>query len=686
MRARSAWKAPLLAVLALLVAWQGQMALAGPRPIDGFALYAAAIVLYASLLGGHAVVTSRAGARRPDGSSAVSRQPRAFRVLLSLSILSTAAALVAFWLSGHDDWGWTLHLLSLMLLIATAVSLPGITEIRSGAKSHALTHVIRGRAGEWILLILVLLFALAVRVWHADSIPPGLYYDEAREGVVARRILAEPAYRPIYIEYIERPAHHAYLVALSFGIFGANIASLRFVPAAFGVLNVLAAYLLFNRLFGREKHGGLIAAALLAVTRYDVTFSRIVFDGDSTPFFMMLTLFFLHRGLTSRRQSDFVLAGLTLGVGQGFYLPMRIFALLLGGLGLCLGADRARRERALTYLKSWTPHLLIALLAMLLAIAPIVEYALRAPQIFFGRNATASIFYERAEPDLLVALYNSTVKHLGMFNYQGDQNARHNLPGAPMLDPLSGVLFLLGLGLAVRRWREGPNFVMLVLFAGMLQAGILSTDWEAPQALRSIGVLPSIVYFMTLALLAPAPAISRLCVGLFARRQAGGLNPPALPCTRQEVAYRRPLLARSAPALLFAGIFLVVAWLNLDLYFNHQAYDAAVWRAHSPVEAWAAVEMERLAPTHDIILPARYEASPTIKFLAPEIVPVRTITATDQFPLSPVPVRPVVMFLDSTLLDKLDEVRRLYPSAEIRELRPPDNSEPAAYEIIMDFP
>ena len=351
-----------------------------------------------------------------------------------------------------------------------------------------------------MLLLLILIVALAVRVWHNDSIPPGLYYDEAREGVVARRILSEPSYRPVYIAYIERPAHHAYLVALSFAVFGDSIASLRLVPAVFGLLNVLAAYLLFNRWFGRGTHAGLIAAALLAVTRYDLTFSRIVFDGDSTPFFMLLTLFFLDRGFAGRRRSDFILAGLTLGIGQGFYLPMRIFAVLLVGLGLCLAVAKAWRERSFIFLKPWVPHLLLALLALLLATAPIVEFAVQSPGIFFDRSVSASIFYERAEPNLLLALYDSTLKHLGMFNYQGDQNARHNLPGAPMLDPLSGVLFLLGLGLALRRWRDARNFVMLALFVGMLQAGILSTDWEAPQALRSIGVLPSVIYFMTLAL------------------------------------------------------------------------------------------------------------------------------------------------------------------------------------------
>jgi hypothetical protein len=294
---------------------------------------------------------------------------------------------------------------------------------------------------------------------------------------------------------------------------------------------------------------------------------------------------------------------------------------------------------------------------------------------------------------LLLALYDSTLKHLGMFNYQGDQNARHNLPGAPMLDPLSGVLFLLGLGLALRRWRDARNVVMLALFAGMLLAGILSTDWEAPQALRSIGVLPSVIYFMTLALVTLVAPLSRSSADLFARRLlparavpfVGGRPEPLAGFAEGSVVRTSMREAGSLALVVLACVLLVIAWANLDLYFNRQAHDSLVWRAHSPGEVWTASEMRRLAPAYELILPARYEASPTIRYLAPEIAPSRTFTVTDLLPLSPPPARPAVLFLDSSLRDKLDEVRRVYPAAHIRELRPPDNSDPVVYEIILDF-
>ena len=139
MPARFAWRIPLLAALALLVGWQAQMALGGPRPVDGLVLYAAAIVLYVSLFGGLSVLSAGSAAPPPDTSaSARSAEPGALRILVILSILSAAAALVAFWLPGRDDWGWTLHLLSLLLLLATAIRLPWLRATESAARPSSI--------------------------------------------------------------------------------------------------------------------------------------------------------------------------------------------------------------------------------------------------------------------------------------------------------------------------------------------------------------------------------------------------------------------------------------------------------------------------------------------------------------------------------------------------------------------
>src|SRR4029077_13456068 len=104
----------------------------------------------------------------------------------------------------------------------------------------------------------------------------------------------------------------------------------------------------------------------------------------------------------------------------------------------------------------WQPWLIMAL-ALPIAIAPVVQFAVRNPDVFFARTNQVSIFEKRDEPNLAKAVWSNTLKHLQMFNVQGDPNGRHNLPGAPMLDPVMGVLFVLGIAYALWRWRDPPN-------------------------------------------------------------------------------------------------------------------------------------------------------------------------------------------------------------------------------------
>lgn len=75
-------------------------------------------------------------------------------------------------------------------------------------------------------------------------------------------------------------------------------------------------------------------------------------------------------------------------------------------------------------------------------------------------------------------------KHFLMFNWHGDPNGRHNLPGAPMLDSITAALFVAGVAHSLRRILEPHYLLLLVWVLISLLGGILSLDFEAPQALR----------------------------------------------------------------------------------------------------------------------------------------------------------------------------------------------------------
>ena len=128
------------------------------------------------------------------------------------------------------------------------------------------------------LLILALLAAAFLRFWRLDSLPPGLYHDEAYYALDALSLLEGKTF-PIYYEgwelyaqdaHAERPATptrfpiffegnygrepiHVYLLALSIKLFGATPFAIRLVVAISGVLGVWTTYLAATALFGGRE-------------------------------------------------------------------------------------------------------------------------------------------------------------------------------------------------------------------------------------------------------------------------------------------------------------------------------------------------------------------------------------------------------------------------------------------------
>ncbi|MGH2345147.1 MAG: hypothetical protein ACRDG4_07965, partial [Chloroflexota bacterium] len=116
-----------------------------------------------------------------------------------------------------------------------------------------------------------------------------------------------------------------------------------------------------------------------------------------------------------------------------------------------------------------------------------------------------SIFAEYADwPHRITAIGSNLHAQLLMFSVQGDSNGRHNLPGAPMLDAVTGACFFLGIGPALRHIRHWFFQLLLLWLIANLLGGILSIDFEAPQADRTAGAIAPIALLAALPLAALA--------------------------------------------------------------------------------------------------------------------------------------------------------------------------------------
>jgi 4-amino-4-deoxy-L-arabinose transferase-like glycosyltransferase len=291
-----------------------------------------------------------------------------------------------------------------------------------------------------------------MRLYNFTGQPYGIWFDEAEAGLQARQIMQDPTYRPTFFSPINVTGHLLATYALALHWLGDNIYSMRLVSVLFGLGGVLAAYL-----FGRELRGprfGLALAFLVAVARWHVNFSRIAMTGVDAPFFEFLSLFFLIRLLRQGRLRNALWAGLTLGFGLMFYTAFRLYALALLIFVIFVAIRWWPQLFVALRQQGWRRYLgtiVIVLVSSWLVIMPLVQFALNDSESFWYRTHQISIFTRRDEANLGKALWESTRQHLLMFNFLGDRNGRHNLPGEPMLDPATGILAVLGLALALAR-------------------------------------------------------------------------------------------------------------------------------------------------------------------------------------------------------------------------------------------
>ena len=93
--------------------------------------------------------------------------------------------------------------------------------------------------------------------------------------------------------------------------------------------------------------------------------------------------------------------------------------------------------------------------------------------------------------NLATTLLDAVSHSLRMFAIEGDANWGRNLPGWPIFDPLSAILMVLGIALAVRRFKQPAYSILLIWLAVMIVPSLIATK-EIPNYLRVTGIIPAV--------------------------------------------------------------------------------------------------------------------------------------------------------------------------------------------------
>jgi len=638
---RLAW-----ALVAVGCGLTGQYFLSQEKLTDGLVCYGLALILFIWAMYQQTKVTESIENLK---SKIKNLNPAPLRRYLGLLLMVAAIgssyfAYRVFTAETNNAQGWWFYLYSLILFSGGIFALT--------TDSNAFTEIKRLLVSRKIMLglIFTLLLALFMRLFRLSDLPLGIWYDESFVGLEARHMITDPTYRPLFFMNHSTILFMTYALALKW--LGDSIYAMRLVSVALGVGGVGAAYL-----FGRELRGprfGLALAFILAVSRWHINFSRIAITNVEVTFFEFLSLFFLVRLLKWGKWRDALGAGLAIGFGLMVYTAFRLYVIVL--IIFVLLSLIFWQKWWYVAIRNWQmflSNLLILGLSVWLVIMPLARFAQNHPEEFFGRTREVSIFNKRDQPILSQAVWESTKKHLLMFNYRGDRNGRHNLPGEPMLDPLMGVLAVLGFGLTLAGARRPINLFFLLLFPMAISAGIFSLDFEAPQSHRSTAVIPVVIYFITLA------------IATLGREAEQILKP--LP--------KQWLIIPTA----LAASFLIGS--NGYTYFVRQANDFSTQSEFSLAETLSGRRMAQLGPNYVYITSPFLTNHPSIRFLAPQATDQRRLIMPDVLPVREPPDRPVALFIHPDDAWIFERAKQFYPNAQFETASIGQDKPPVVYFI-----
>ena len=347
---------------------------------------------------------------------------------------------------------------ALLWLIGTASAITYLWRRRLPATKveawHLSSHLIPHR----IALVAILIIAAWLRLWNLGAIPRGVWYDVAAFKVVAEH-LSSQTFQPV------NPAIesficslYTYIIAVVMKFSGVSLYSVRLTSALLGILAILAVYVL-GRIMGGTWYG-LAAAALLTVSRWEMDFSRYGMPQIVAPAFLTCSFILLALAMLRPQALWFALSGVMFGISfQAYFGAMLVSCLAFVVVGIRLVTESDFRKQA------W-PNAILGPIGLIVGAAPFLTVLYLDPTSTLSHEHGVSLFTQYTTiHDRVVALLSNLRLNLLMFTVQGDANGRQNLPGTPMLDPVTGTLFLVGLGICIRRLSSW-YYQLLLLWIG----------------------------------------------------------------------------------------------------------------------------------------------------------------------------------------------------------------------------
>jgi 4-amino-4-deoxy-L-arabinose transferase-like glycosyltransferase len=436
-------------------------------------------------------------------------------------------------------------------------------------------------AFPYVQLLFVVTVASLVRLYKLGELPLGPYVDEIFTLNNSLSLFHRPfdlfGHTPLISEgWVETPNLYLYFNVLILQLFGVSYWSMKLLSVIPGIVACGAVFLIGQLLF--DRHVALWTALLFTFAHWPVRLSRYGWDVSFMVMAFSLAIWLLLLTMRRGRVVYAYFAGITAALCLYSYVASRIALLSL----LCFLV----LEWALTRGRWFSKELIAFAIGTAMAAYPLLCYYAFKPHAFWVRTQELSVF-NGEHPFLAIA--HSIWRHALMFHAVGGTYARDNFPGLAMMDPLTGLLFIVGLAALIRRANTSTARLIGCAFVLNFIAGVFSISREgAPYVYRTAGVMVA----------------AFLIVGLG--------------CQWLESCVKKPSLPGRIPVLAWCAV-LLISLVNLYLYFGLELKNAAAMRVMAYELRLIGLEIARddlpvILAGHDLIDQTEIDSKPGEKY------------------------------------------------------------------------
>lgn len=346
-----------------------------------------------------------------------------------------------------------------------------------------------------ILLIAIIILASALRLYKLGTVPPSISWDEAAVGYNAWTIAnyARDEYGKLFPAFFtsfgdNKHPIHIYVTALSVKLLGLSEFSIRLPAAIFGILNVLLIFILAKLMFSSEILG-LLASFFLAVSPYNIHFSRFNHEANFALFFFLLGLTLFYKSI---RQNNKFLPWSVLSLCICFitYHPAKIVVPFIGLILLVLYHKLIFKKKKTLSIS----FLIILAFLIFIGLNPELLGLARVDQTHLGRSDIQKTqLFKQTHNELLGQLNLTLIQYSWFFSpdylfISGDKNPRLSDQGIGQFYKTDALLLLLGTAyLLYKRSKAGLVLLAWALIAPFPSALVA----EAPHAARAMFMMGS---------------------------------------------------------------------------------------------------------------------------------------------------------------------------------------------------